>query len=122
MECCQKVFMNTRIMRNLTVIHTSVDDQFDFDIIFDNPYVEDNSGQDEHDSNAHDQSYADIESLIYNVLVEAKNQCKMNNELTKQKVLLQKELETCKERVKDVEKKYDQFQITKKHMRNYKMK
>nr|GEW10185.1 hypothetical protein [Tanacetum cinerariifolium] len=37
-----------------TVIHTSVDDQIDSDIIFDDPYVEDNSRQDEHDSNAHD--------------------------------------------------------------------
>ncbi|GKD91864.1 hypothetical protein Tco_1371701 [Tanacetum coccineum] len=35
-------------------------------IIFDDPYVENNGGTDEHDSNAHDQSF-DIESLIYNV-------------------------------------------------------
>ncbi|GJY04623.1 hypothetical protein Tco_0370563 [Tanacetum coccineum] len=44
-----------------TVIHTFVDDQIDSDIIFDDPYVEDNtSGQAEHDLNDHDQSYADI--------------------------------------------------------------
>ncbi|GKD43490.1 hypothetical protein Tco_1268135 [Tanacetum coccineum] len=50
-----------------TVIHTSVDEQIDSDIIFDDPYVEDNSGQDKHDSNAYDRPYADIESLINNV-------------------------------------------------------
>ncbi|GKB69234.1 retrovirus-related pol polyprotein from transposon TNT 1-94 [Tanacetum coccineum] len=50
------------------VIHTSVDDQIESNIIFYDPYVADNSGQDEHDLNA---PYADIESLIYNVQVEA---------------------------------------------------
>ncbi|GJX62471.1 integrase, catalytic region, zinc finger, CCHC-type containing protein [Tanacetum coccineum] len=48
------------------VINTSDDDQIDSNIIFDDPYVENNGGKDEHDSNAHDQSF-DIESLIYNV-------------------------------------------------------
>ncbi|GJW52418.1 hypothetical protein Tco_0093769 [Tanacetum coccineum] len=43
----------------------------------------DNSGQDEHDLNTHDQPYADVDSLIYNVQVEAENQHKMNNELKK---------------------------------------
>ncbi|GKG36391.1 hypothetical protein Tco_0444069, partial [Tanacetum coccineum] len=56
-----------------TVIHTLADDQIDFNIIFDDPYMENNSGQAEHDSNAHDQPYADIESLVYNVQVEAEN-------------------------------------------------
>ncbi|GJW43487.1 integrase, catalytic region, zinc finger, CCHC-type containing protein [Tanacetum coccineum] len=37
-----------------TVINTSVDDQIDANIIFDDPYVENNGGTDEHDSNAHD--------------------------------------------------------------------
>ncbi|GKA18521.1 hypothetical protein Tco_0698436 [Tanacetum coccineum] len=49
-----------------TVINTSTDDQIDSNIIFDDPYVENNGGTDEHDSNVHDQSF-DIESLIYNV-------------------------------------------------------
>ncbi|GJZ91869.1 hypothetical protein Tco_0663934 [Tanacetum coccineum] len=47
-----------------TVINTSDDDQIDFDIIFDDLYVENNGGTDEHDSNAHDQPF-DIQSLIY---------------------------------------------------------
>ncbi|GJT53613.1 reverse transcriptase domain-containing protein [Tanacetum coccineum] len=34
-----------------------------FDIIFDDPCVEDNSGQAKHDPNAHNQPYADIESI-----------------------------------------------------------
>ncbi|GJZ41703.1 integrase, catalytic region, zinc finger, CCHC-type containing protein [Tanacetum coccineum] len=87
-----------------TVIHTSADDQIDLDIIFDDPYVDNNSGQAKHDPNAHDQPYDDIKSLIYNVQVEAESQRKMNNELKKQKALLQKELETCKELVKEFEK------------------
>ncbi|GJU05064.1 integrase, catalytic region, zinc finger, CCHC-type containing protein [Tanacetum coccineum] len=78
-----------------TIIHTFVDDQIDSDIIFDDLYVDNNSGQAEHDTNVHDPSLHDFESLINNVQVEAKKQCKMNIELKKQKALLQQELETC---------------------------
>ncbi|GKB62644.1 retrovirus-related pol polyprotein from transposon TNT 1-94, partial [Tanacetum coccineum] len=84
-----------------TVINTSVDDQIDFNIIFDDPYMDNNSRQAEHDPNAHDQLYADIESLIYNVQAKAENQRKINIELEKKKELLKKELETCKERYLD---------------------
>ncbi|GJT75302.1 retrovirus-related pol polyprotein from transposon TNT 1-94 [Tanacetum coccineum] len=56
----------------------------------------------EHDSNAHDQFF-DIKSLAYNVQREAENQQRLNIELKKQKELLQKEFETCKERVKTLE-------------------
>ncbi|GJW96615.1 hypothetical protein Tco_0178423 [Tanacetum coccineum] len=62
------------------------------------------NARDEHDSNAHDQ-YLDIQSLVYNVQKEAKNQQRLNNELKRQKMLLQKELETCKGLVKTLEKK-----------------
>ncbi|GKC53757.1 hypothetical protein Tco_1076502 [Tanacetum coccineum] len=86
-----------------TDIDTSDDDQIDSSIIFDDPYVENKGGADEHDSNAHDQSVT-LESLIQNVQKEAKNQRSLNNELKKQKVLLQEELEMCKERVKTLEK------------------
>ncbi|GJR13396.1 integrase, catalytic region, zinc finger, CCHC-type containing protein [Tanacetum coccineum] len=61
-----------------TIINTSNDDQIDSNIIFDDPYVENNGGIDEHDSNDHDQSF-DIESLAYNVQREAENQQRMNN-------------------------------------------
>ncbi|GJU36978.1 hypothetical protein Tco_1185332 [Tanacetum coccineum] len=86
------------------VINTFGDDQIDSNIIFDDPYVKKNSGTYEHDSNAYDQSF-DIESLVYNVQKEAENQQIMNDEPKKKKTLLQKELETCKERVKTIEKK-----------------
>nr|GEU87130.1 hypothetical protein [Tanacetum cinerariifolium] len=56
-----------------TIIHTSAHDQIDFDIIFDDPYMDNNSGQSEHDTNAHDQSLHDFESLIINLQLEAKN-------------------------------------------------
>ncbi|GJZ84686.1 hypothetical protein Tco_0650025 [Tanacetum coccineum] len=50
-----------------TIIHTSADDQIDSNMIFDDPYVDNNSGYVEHDTNAHDQSLHDFESLINNV-------------------------------------------------------
>ncbi|GJR20092.1 hypothetical protein Tco_0968619 [Tanacetum coccineum] len=78
-----------------TIINTSDDDQIDSNTIFDDPYVENNGGSAEHDSNAHD-PYHDIKILAYNVQREAENQKRLNNELKKQKELLQKKLETCK--------------------------
>ncbi|GJY96229.1 hypothetical protein Tco_0512590 [Tanacetum coccineum] len=38
-----------------TIVNTSDDNQIDSSIIFDDPYVEDNGGEDEHDSITHDQ-------------------------------------------------------------------
>ncbi|GJX99172.1 hypothetical protein Tco_0356191 [Tanacetum coccineum] len=73
-----------------TVIHTSANDQIDSNIIFDDLYMDNNSGQAEHDPNAHDQPYADIDSLIYNVQVEAESQRKMNIEMKKQKSVASK--------------------------------
>ncbi|GKG01309.1 hypothetical protein Tco_0306014 [Tanacetum coccineum] len=87
-----------------TVIHTSDDDQIDFNIIFDDPYVENNGGTSEHDSNAHGQYHA-VKILAYNVQRLAENKKRLNNELKKQKELLQKKIETCKERVKTFESK-----------------
>ncbi|GKC46604.1 hypothetical protein Tco_1064326 [Tanacetum coccineum] len=97
-----------------TVINTSADDQIGSSIIFDDPYVEDNGEKDEHDSNAHDQSYDDIKSLIYNVQIEAENQHKTNNELKKQKALLQKELDTSLEREISVEKEKSEKLLNEK--------
>ncbi|GJX66227.1 retrovirus-related pol polyprotein from transposon TNT 1-94 [Tanacetum coccineum] len=87
-----------------TIIQTSDDDQIDSNIIFDDPYVENNGGTSEHDSNAHDE-YHEIQMLAYNVQREAENQRRLNNELKKQKELLQKELETCEDQVKTFEAK-----------------
>ncbi|GKA58127.1 hypothetical protein Tco_0757315 [Tanacetum coccineum] len=66
-----------------TIKHTSADDQIDSDIIFNDPYVEDD--------------------------IEDANQRKMNNELKKKNALIQRELKTCKERVKDFGNKPVQF-------------
>ncbi|GJU61649.1 hypothetical protein Tco_1243484 [Tanacetum coccineum] len=87
-----------------TIIQTSDDDQNDSNIIFDDPYVENNGGTSEHDSNANDEYY-EIQMLAYNVQREAKNKKRLNNKLKKQKELLRKELETCKDRVKTFESK-----------------
>ncbi|GKE25548.1 hypothetical protein Tco_1440932 [Tanacetum coccineum] len=84
------------------IINTSDDDQIDSNIIFDDPYVENSGRSDEHNSTAHDQ-YHDVKILAYNSLREADNKKRLNNELKKQKMLLQQELETCKEWVKTFE-------------------
>ncbi|GJT98459.1 hypothetical protein Tco_1093977 [Tanacetum coccineum] len=91
-----------------TIIHTFIDDQIDSDIIFYDLYVKNISRLSKHDKNAHDQSLRDFESLIINVQVKAKKQHTMNIEQQKQKALLQRELETCKEWVKEFETKPEQ--------------
>nr|GEX87793.1 hypothetical protein [Tanacetum cinerariifolium] len=78
------------------IIQTSDDDKIDPNIIFDDPYVENNGGTSDHDSNDHDE-YLKIQMLAYDVQREAENQKWLNNKLKKQKILLQKELETCKD-------------------------
>ncbi|GJW89341.1 hypothetical protein Tco_0164681 [Tanacetum coccineum] len=54
----------------------SVDDQIDYDIIFDDQFVDNDSGHAEHDTNAHDQSLHDFETLINNVQVDAEKNAK----------------------------------------------
>ncbi|GJU48418.1 integrase, catalytic region, zinc finger, CCHC-type containing protein [Tanacetum coccineum] len=75
----ESVHEHTNPAKLKTVINTFDDDQIDSSIIFDDPYVENNGGEDDHDLNAHDQ-FDTPESLIQN------------------------ELETCKEWVKTLEK------------------
>ncbi|GJR69863.1 hypothetical protein Tco_0015928 [Tanacetum coccineum] len=60
---------------------TLVDDQLDNNIIFDDPYVEDNSKQMEHVHDVHDQKFVDFESLIRNVKTKAEKQCMANKEI-----------------------------------------
>ncbi|GKA80142.1 retrovirus-related pol polyprotein from transposon TNT 1-94 [Tanacetum coccineum] len=93
-----KVHKQVSHVKCKTIIQTSDDDQIDSNIIFDNPYVENNGGASEHDSNAHDE-YHKIQMLAYNVQREAENKKRLNNKLKKQKELLQMELETCKDRL-----------------------
>ncbi|GJU45367.1 hypothetical protein Tco_1202633 [Tanacetum coccineum] len=67
-----------------TIIQTMDDDQIDSNIIFDDPFMENNGGTSEHDSTAHDE-YREIQMIAYNVQHEAKNQKHLNNKLKKQK-------------------------------------
>nr|GEX80317.1 hypothetical protein [Tanacetum cinerariifolium] len=82
-------------------------DEEENDFMLDNAYgdhtLEELNAAVEHDTNAHDRSLHDFETLINNVQVEAEKQRKMNVELKKQKTLVQRELETCKEQVKEFE-------------------
>ncbi|GJR93154.1 reverse transcriptase domain-containing protein [Tanacetum coccineum] len=59
---------------------TYVDDQIDSNIIFDDTDMEDNSGNVEHDTSAHDQHRAKMESLMRNVQLEAAKTHKINAE------------------------------------------
>ncbi|GJZ44722.1 hypothetical protein Tco_0592318 [Tanacetum coccineum] len=95
-----------------TIIQTTNDDQIDSNIIFDDPFVENNGGTSKHDSTAHDE-YREIQMLAYNVQREAENQKRLNNELKQQKDLLQRELETFKDRVKTFESKTIQYSTYK---------
>ncbi|GJU03792.1 retrovirus-related pol polyprotein from transposon TNT 1-94 [Tanacetum coccineum] len=94
-----KVHEQMRHEKRKTIIQTSDDDQIDSNIILDDPYVENNGVTSDHDSNDHD-DYHKIQMLAYDVQREAKNKKRLNNELKKQKMLLQKKLETCKDRVR----------------------
>ncbi|GJV81913.1 putative ribonuclease H-like domain-containing protein [Tanacetum coccineum] len=76
------------------------------------PFVENNGGTSEHDSTAHDE-YREIQMLAYNVQREAENKKCLNNELKKQKDLLQQELKTFKDRVKIFESKTIQYSTYK---------
>ncbi|GJT74494.1 hypothetical protein Tco_1041219 [Tanacetum coccineum] len=49
-----KVHKQVSHVKSKTIIQTSDDDQIDSNIIFDDPYVENNGGTSEHDLNAHD--------------------------------------------------------------------
>ncbi|GKC02431.1 hypothetical protein Tco_0994041 [Tanacetum coccineum] len=59
-----KVHEQMRHEKHKTIIQTSNDDQIDFNIIFDDPYVENNGGTSDHDSNDHDE-YHKIQMLAF---------------------------------------------------------
>ncbi|GJV38583.1 retrovirus-related pol polyprotein from transposon TNT 1-94 [Tanacetum coccineum] len=59
-------------VKRKTIIHASDDDQIDSNIIFDDPYVENNGTISKHDSNDHDE-YHNIQILAYNVQRETEN-------------------------------------------------
>ncbi|GJY88288.1 hypothetical protein Tco_0502916 [Tanacetum coccineum] len=55
-------------VKRKTIIHVSDDDQIDSNIIFDDPYVKNNTGTSEHDSNDHDE-YHNIQIMAYNIIM-----------------------------------------------------
>nr|GEU94326.1 retrovirus-related Pol polyprotein from transposon TNT 1-94 [Tanacetum cinerariifolium] len=89
-----KVHEQMRHEKRKTIIQTFDDDQIDSNIIFDDPYVENNGDTSNHDSNDYDE-YHKIQMLAYDVQREAEIKKQLNNELKKQKMLIQKELEMC---------------------------
>ncbi|GJW18682.1 hypothetical protein Tco_0026118 [Tanacetum coccineum] len=100
-----KVHEQMRHEKRKTIIQTSDDDQIDSNIIFDDPYVENNDGTSDHDSNDHDK-YHKIQMLAYDVQREVENKKRLNNELKKHKMLIQKELETSKKAFKEQKNRY----------------
>ncbi|GKA47470.1 hypothetical protein Tco_0740353 [Tanacetum coccineum] len=104
-----------------TIIHTSDDDQIDSNIIFDDPYVENNGGTYEHDSNAHNE-YHDIQILEYNIQREAENQKRLNNELKKQMSCYKRSLRRLSIGSKHLIKKQFNVHNIKKHVKSWNMK
>ncbi|GKE78550.1 retrovirus-related pol polyprotein from transposon TNT 1-94 [Tanacetum coccineum] len=68
-----------------TIIQTTDDDQIEYSIIFDDPYVDNNGGTSRHDSISHEENH-EIQMLVYNVQRKAEKQKRVNNELKKQKI------------------------------------
>ncbi|GJX21530.1 hypothetical protein Tco_0225975 [Tanacetum coccineum] len=91
--------------KHKTIIQTSDDDQIYSNIIFDDPYAENNGGTSDHDSNDHDE-YHKIQMLAYDVQRETEKQKQLNNKLKKQKMLKPKELKTSKKAFKEGESRY----------------
>nr|GEV54608.1 hypothetical protein [Tanacetum cinerariifolium] len=97
-----KVHEQMRHEKRKTVIQTSDDDQIDSNIIFNNPYVENNGGTSDHDSNDHDE-YQKIKCWHMMFKEKLKIKKRLHNELKKQKMLLQKELKMCKDRGQSIQ-------------------
>ncbi|GJS23607.1 hypothetical protein Tco_0452239 [Tanacetum coccineum] len=105
-----KVHEQVNHAKRKTIIHTSEDDQIDSNIIFDDPYVENNGGTSEHDSNAHDE-YHDIQMLEYNDTIERnlKEKDKIESDFFKienEKLIIQHETQLAKKAFKERENRY----------------
>ncbi|GJZ90398.1 hypothetical protein Tco_0662325 [Tanacetum coccineum] len=86
-------------VKRKTIIHASDDDQIDYNIIFVDPYMENNGGTSEHHSNDHDE-YHHIQILAYNVKKEAKNKKRLNKQKNE---LLKTEIEKSSSDSKDIQ-------------------
>ncbi|GKB12433.1 putative ribonuclease H-like domain-containing protein, partial [Tanacetum coccineum] len=106
-------------VKRKTIIHASDDDQIDSNIIFDDPYVENNGGTSEHDSNDHDE-YHNIQILAYNLEREIradkdtierilKEKDKIKSDFFKienEKIIIQHETQLAKKAFKERENRY----------------
>ncbi|GJS49939.1 retrovirus-related pol polyprotein from transposon TNT 1-94 [Tanacetum coccineum] len=99
-------------VKRKTIIQTTDDDQIDSNIIFDDPYVANNGRTFTHDLITRDEIH-EIQLLAYTIQREAEKQKHLNNELKKQKDLLQQELETFKDQVKIFESQTVQYSTYK---------
>nr|GFA50177.1 hypothetical protein [Tanacetum cinerariifolium] len=68
-----KAHEQVRHVKRKIIIHTTNDDQLDSNIMFDDPYVDNNGGMSTHDSIAHDENH-EIRMLAYTVQREAEKQ------------------------------------------------
>ncbi|GJR39535.1 hypothetical protein Tco_1215219 [Tanacetum coccineum] len=99
----------------------SDDDHIDSNIIFNDPYMENNGGTSEHDSNAYDE-YHDIQMLAYNVQRKAENQKRLNDELKKKKRCYKRILRRLRIKSKHLSKKQFNVQNIKKHVKSWNVK
>ncbi|GJZ38387.1 hypothetical protein Tco_0584950 [Tanacetum coccineum] len=75
-----KVHEQVSHVKRKTIIQTSDDDQINSNIIFDDPYVENNGGMSDHDSNAHDE-YHEIQILAYNIYNQTRKMTEQDSPL-----------------------------------------
>ncbi|GKB17291.1 retrovirus-related pol polyprotein from transposon TNT 1-94 [Tanacetum coccineum] len=95
--------------KSKTIIHTSADDQIDSNIIFDDPYVENNGGSNEHDSSDHDQYHDEIETCKERVKTfESKTiQCTKYKEICDE---LEREIRADKDTIERILKEKDKIE------------
>ncbi|GJQ93065.1 retrovirus-related pol polyprotein from transposon TNT 1-94 [Tanacetum coccineum] len=102
-----KVYKQVNYVKCKTIIHTSDDDQIDSNIIFDGPYVENNGGTSEHDSNA----YANIMIFIFwQIMFKEKSktvQCSKYKETCEE---LEREIRANKDTIERILKEKDKIE------------
>ncbi|GJY80216.1 retrovirus-related pol polyprotein from transposon TNT 1-94 [Tanacetum coccineum] len=96
-------------VKRKTIIHASDDDQIDSSIIFDDPYVENNGGTFEHDSNDHDE-YHNIQILAYNVQKDVKEKKRLKTISFKENKELEREMHADKDTIERILKEKDKIE------------
>ncbi|GJY76781.1 hypothetical protein Tco_0481897 [Tanacetum coccineum] len=95
-----------------TIINTSADDQIDSSIIFDDPYVANNGGSNDHDSNAHDPYHDELETCKewINTFESKTIQCSKYKETCDE---LEREIRADKDTIERILKEKDKIQTKK---------